>query len=139
MIELNSNPPSTDEVKLFLGLLNIVGDAEGSRKRVAELHAAATASTAAARFAMAEQERLGKIRTEHDEYLRTTRRELDLEIKTKRTEHDRDCQKLLAELQRKMAETDRLFAQASEDAQAAATLRADIASRLQKINQLAAV
>jgi hypothetical protein len=138
MIELNSTPPSTDEVKLFFGLLNICGDAEGSRKRVSELHAAAAAAEAGARTCHTEQDRLSKARIEHDEYLRKTRAELDTEIKTKRAAHQTECSRQLAEIRRKTAEADRLNERARTDAQAAAELKADLENRLQKLKSIAA-
>jgi hypothetical protein len=114
-----------------------VTDPKASAKRVAELYDAALKATEAANAAKGQLEQLARDRAPHDEYLRTTRASLATEIKAKRDTHERECRTVMDEINSKASETHRLNAKAQADAKVAATTRADLESRLERIRAAA--
>jgi len=122
----------------LMNLLALLTNPDRHRKHLGEIFEARMAWQDAKSEAQKALKELDVARTEHDAQIKAERDEHDRSIAEARAKFDNQCGRDMSEVRLKLENATMLEAQAKADATAAATLRADLEARLEKIKQAAA-
>jgi hypothetical protein len=134
-----STPPEVKtESDAFFHLLALCTNPDETKKRVAALYEAAVKATEAKAEAEDAQKRLSTEKASHDALIAKERQEHDAKLAAERKAWTVECQKGMAEVELRDAESRRLNDRARADSTAAAELKADLTRRLETIRQAAA-
>jgi hypothetical protein len=130
--------PTQDGIRAFFNLMAIVADPKEAAKVFLKFDKMVDESVKADISAQETEKKLEAARTEHDERLKAERDEHDRTLADAKAIFEAQCAKAMDEVRTQRERAAKLEAQAKGDAEAAAALRSDLQTRVNKIKSAVA-